>query len=74
MLHLFSVYILNRTFFVSLKQLAQQNLMLINGIHEQISINSFKKIYNSLLKNLKLSVGTQVDWDDLNEKQSMLLW
>ena len=38
--------------------------MLIHGI----SSNNFKKIDNSLLKNLNLPVGTEVEWDDLNEK------
>jgi hypothetical protein len=54
--------------FLYVHELAQQNLMLIQGIQEQISSSNFKEIDNSLLENLKLPVGTQVDWDDLNEK------
>ena len=51
-----------------LKQLAQQNLMLIHGMQEQINSSNFQKLDNTVLKSLKLSVSTEVDWDDLNAK------
>ena len=51
-----------------LKQLAQQNLMLIHGMQEQVNSSNFQKLDNTVLKSLKLSVSTEVDWDDLNAK------
>ena len=37
-------------------------------MQEQINSSNFQKLDNTVLKSLKLSVSTEVDWDDLNAK------